>query len=170
MALNNADMALNNADMAAEEYLSYSIDFKDVEDYLSNDSLDYFGFTYRIIRTYYEKLPINEFLDIVFKYNKTKLFLKQYICFAHACYIDARRVSQEIFDGFFIDAPIHIKNMYNSRINNFNNMIEINRYIGDTFRKDPRLGILNDLEYYSRKLDIMTKEYRKTLNKDYLMK
>ncbi len=135
-----------------------------VEEYLSNDSLDYFEVTFKIVKKYYETLPINEFLDIVFKYQKTKLFLEEYKGLATACYLKSRRIAQEIFEGFFIDAPIHIKNMYNNRINNLDNMIQINRYIANTFREDPKLGIMYDLEYYTRKLDIITKEYRKTLN------
>jgi hypothetical protein len=135
-----------------------------VEEYLSNDSLNILEVTFKIVKKYYETLPINEFLDIIFKYRKTQLFLEQNKGLATACYLKSRRIAQEIFDGFFIDAPIHIKSMYENRLNNLDNMIQINRYIGSTFREDPKLGIMNDLEYYTRKLNIMTKEYRKTLN------
>ena len=56
-----------------------------IEEYLSNDSLDYLEVTFKIVKKYYETLPINEFLDIVFKYQKTKLFLEEHKGLATAC-------------------------------------------------------------------------------------
>ena len=161
-------MALNKIDTTLEEYLSDdNLDLKEVEEYLSNDSLNYIEVTFKIFKIYYKTLPINEFLDIVFKYNKSRLFLKEHKGLATACYLKSIRVINEIFEELLIDAPINIKNIYKNRFNNLDNIIEVDKYIVTNFRQDPRFSIMQNLENYRRNLDIITAEYRKACNKDY---